>query len=117
MPKPDLFLMSNLRTKDTGVERAVIWVSAGEFGGADSFSGPRLKVVVGTKIASAGLNNAVTCTLADPPLVLGTLPGKIQKQVLDFVGRNRQVLLRYWKNEIDTGEMADALVRAGMEPP
>lgn len=99
--------MSNLTEEDTGIEGVVIWVSAGEFGGVDLQHVPRVKVVLGTKIRSEGLDKAVTCTLTDPPRVLGALPGKSQKQVLAFLRKNRPVLRRYWNNEVSTREMLD----------
>jgi hypothetical protein len=43
----DSFAMSNLRSADTAVDGAVIWVSAGEFASADAKGGPRIGIVVG----------------------------------------------------------------------
>ena len=103
--------MSNLRPAETGVDGAIIWVSAGEFGGADSQHGPRVKVVLGTKITSENLTDAVSVSLTTPPRVFGDLPGKLRKQAVKFVDANRDVLLRYWLNEISTREMLDGLVR------
>ena len=101
--------MSNLRSRTTGVEGTVIWVSAGEFAGVDSQHGPRLKVVLGDKITTEGLKHAVSVRLTTPPEVLGKLPGKVTRQVVEFVEKNRDVLLRHWNGEIDTKEMLDLL--------
>jgi len=101
--------MSNLRPKTTGVDGAVIWVSAGEFSGAELQHGPRIKVVLGNKITTEGLSEAVTVRLTNPPEVLGTLPGHVQREVVEFVNRNREVLLRHWNGEIDAKEMLDLL--------
>ena len=109
----DTFAMANLPARDTGVDGAVIWVAEGEFGGADSQHGPRVRVVPGTKITSEGLGDAVSITLTEPPRVLGTLPGRVRKLALEFVRKNREVLRRYWNNDLSTREMLDALVRAG----
>ena len=103
----DLFLMSNLRSTHTGVQGAVIWVSAGEFADAACPYGPRLMVVLGDAITTNGLKDAVSVRLTNPPEVLGELPGKIKQQVVKFVVRNRDVLLRHWHGEIDTKEMLD----------
>ncbi len=103
--------MSNLRADETGVEGAVVWVSAAEFAGSESHRGPRVKVVPGTEITSDGLETAVSITIADPPRELGILPGKILKQALRFVAVNREILLRYWRNEISTREMLDGLTK------
>lgn len=104
-----LWAMSNLRPTTTGVDGAVIWVSVGEFAGSDLQHGARIKVVVGTKITRDGLRDAISVRLTDPPEVLGSLPGRIQKQVVAFVNRNRAALLSHWNGEIDAKEMLDQL--------
>lgn len=52
--------------------------------------GPQLKVVVGTKAS-------VTMTIEDSPRILGTLPGKVRSQVVAFIQRNQDALLRHWR--------------------
>lgn len=103
--------MSNLPPDDTGVAGAVIWVSSGEFAGAKSQHGPRIKVIPGTKITKEGLMDAASVTITEPPRVVGTLPGKLKTQAIRFVNLNREVLLRYWRNEISTRQMLDGLTR------
>ncbi len=105
--------MSNLRSRTTGVDGAIIWVSAGEFAGAELQHGPRIKVVLGEKITGEGLADAVSVTLGVPPKVLGELPGKVAKRVVAFINKNRDVLLRHWNGEIDTKEMLDLLESVG----
>lgn len=107
--KYEVFAMSNLRSSETGVEGTVIWVSAGEFGGRDSQHGPRVKVMLGNKVNTEGLDAAITVTLTDPPRVLGSLPAKVEKKAIEFVAANLGVLLPYWKNEISTREMLDQI--------
>lgn len=102
--------MSNLRPNKTGVVGAIIWVSAGEFSGVESQHGPRIKVVPGTKITTDGLRDAISISITEPPKVFGDLTGEIEKQALRFVRLNQDVLLRYWRNEIDTAEMLEGLV-------
>jgi hypothetical protein len=74
--------MAPRSTSVTGIEGVVIWVSAGEFCVADRHLGPRILVVHGDKIDPAGLKDAVTVRLAEPPEVLGNLPGKVTRQVV-----------------------------------
>jgi hypothetical protein len=105
------FAMSNLRPSDTGVDGAVIWVSAGEFAEIDLLHGPRIKVVLGDKITTEGLRDAVSARLTDPPVVSGRLPRGVKHQVMRFVNMNREVLLRHWNGEIDAKEMLDLLHR------
>jgi hypothetical protein len=103
--------MSNLRTRATGVDDATVWVSSGEFAGAQSQHGPRIKVLLGTKITTEGMAEAASVTITVPPKVIGTLPGKIRKQSIAFVNLNREILLQYWRNEVDTQEMLEGLER------
>ena len=101
--------MSNLLPEDTGVDGAVIWISAGEFHGVDAQHGPRVKVVLGNKITTEGLRDSVSVRITDPPVVLGSLPGKIRGQVIRFIEKNRDVLLRHWNGELGSKETLNLL--------
>jgi hypothetical protein len=103
--------MSNLRPGDTGVEGAVIWISAGEFYGVDAQHGPRIKVVLGNKLTTEGLREAVSVRLTTPPMVLGKLSGKVEQQVIQFVELNRDVLLRHWSGKLDSKQAVNLLER------
>lgn len=105
--------MSNLRSRDTGVEGAVIWISAGEFFDPDSQHGPRIKVMLGEQLTAAGLSDAISVRLTDPPEVLGTLPVEINRRVIEFVRTNREVLLRHWNGELSTRETLDEVRAVG----
>ena len=105
-----LLAMSNLAPKRTGVRGAVIWVSAGEFAGKDAQHGPRVKVVPGSKISTESLDDAVSVRLTSPPEVLGVLPGRLEKQVLEFLRLNRKTLLAYWALKLDTATMVERLI-------
>ena len=108
LSKIEIYAMSNLVYADTGIKGVVLWLSAhwitGEF---DVIHGAKIKVVLGSKITAKGLKNSTTVTLTDPPKVIGELPAKIEKKVIDFVNINRSVLLKYWKNKISTREMLE----------
>lgn len=101
--------MSNLLPKDTGVDGAVIWISAGEFHGVDAQHGPRIKVMLGNKITTEGLSDSISVRITDPPVVLGSLPGNIRKQVVQFVEKNRDILLRHWNGELGSKETLNLL--------
>lgn len=107
----DMWAMSSLRSKATGIEGVIIWVSTGEFAGADLQHGPRVKVVLGDKVSKEKmLKESVTIKISESPEVLdGDLPGKVKKQVIGFVKKNREVLLQYWNEEIDTQELIELL--------
>ena len=101
--------LSNLRPSTTGVDNAIVWISAGEFAEAAHEIGPRLMVVVGIALTADSLPGAVSVTLADPPDVLGMLPERIERQVVEFVELNRDPLLHHWNGELDARETIDAL--------
>ena len=101
--------MSNLRPNTTGVQGAVIWISAGEFAGTSLQHGPRVKVVLGDKITTEGLADAVSVRISKPPKVLGTLPGRVRAQVIRFVTKNHDVLLKHWNGDLDAKETLDQL--------
>lgn len=103
--------MANLRPDDTGISGVLIWISSGEYSGTKIQHGPRVKVMMGTKLSKEAVSKAVTVRLTDPPEVLGVLPGKLKKQVLQFLTMNREVLIRYWKFEIGTIELGRLLQR------
>ena len=102
--------MSNLRSSETGIAGAVVWVSAGEFEGKKGKHGPRIKVSVGKKIS---MENSVSVTLDSPPKVLGKLSAKIEKQIVKFIDQNRKVLLEYWQMKISTKELLDKIQSVG----
>jgi len=106
----NIFAMSNLRPKDSGVDGVVIWVSTGDFEGKRSKHGPRIKVILGTKTSVDLLNSAPSVTLTSSPAILnGTLPPDIKKHVFVFIKLNLDVLLRYWNGDIGTKEMVDQI--------
>jgi hypothetical protein len=108
---PDCFLLSNLRASDTGVEGAVLWISAGEFAPGHAVHGPRIMVMLGEKITTEGLDMAVSVRLTDPPEILGELPGEVERDVVRFIAVNRDVLLAHWGGELDARETLDRLQR------
>lgn len=106
------WMLSSLRGKTAGITGTIIWFAAGEFADPDLGLGPRLLVVLGDDL-KAGLTDAVNVRLTDPPDVLGALPPEIERQVVEFVAKNRLALLSHWNGEIDTMETLDLLVRVG----
>lgn len=101
--------MSNVPPEDSGVDGAVLWISPGEAHGTDLQHGPRLKVVLGTKVTAESLRVSVSVTIEDAPRVLGTLPGKVRGQVLAFIRQNQDVLLRHWRGELNSRQTLNLL--------
>ena len=61
------FLMSTLGSEETGIDRVVICVCAGEFGSTGNQLGPRLLVVLGDRLSTESLKDATTVQLTSPP--------------------------------------------------
>lgn len=59
--------------------------------------------------AAQGLKDTVSVRLTSPPEVLGNLPGKTTQEVVKFVNKNRDALLRYWNEELDRRELFDLI--------
>jgi hypothetical protein len=106
-----LEVLSVLRSTETGVRGAVVWVAAGEFDDADRHLGPRLLIVQGDSIRKERLANAGRVRLTSRPDVVGVLPPELARQIVMFAGKNRRVLVRHWYGEIDTQETLDLLER------
>ena len=106
------FLMSTLGSEETGIDRVVICVCAGEFGSTGNQLGPRLLVVLGDRLSTESLKDATTVQLTSPPQLAGNLPPGIARQVTEFINTNRDVLLRYWSGGLGTRDMLDLLRRA-----
>jgi hypothetical protein len=96
------FLLSNLRPESTGVVGAVIWLAAGEFSTNEAHVGPRILVVVGAELSIDSLAHGVAITLSRTATVVGTLPAEVRRKGLMFVEANRDLLLEYWRGEMDT---------------
>ncbi|MGO8995714.1 MAG: hypothetical protein ACLQVI_20580 [Polyangiaceae bacterium] len=109
----NIFILANLTAAETGVDGAVMWVSAGEFSNAGAEQGPRVMVARGPRISRDRLEEAVVVRLSEPPEVLGGLAPEMERQVVAFVAQNRTVLLRYWDGAISTRELLDLLERRG----
>lgn len=102
--------MSNLRSKSTGVDGAILWVSAGEFEGKESQQGPRVKVILGQgRVTMEALQKAPSVKIKDGSLIQGRLKGSLLKKIQMFLDLNRTVLLDYWNQKIDTVQMAQEI--------
>lgn len=102
--------MSNLRPKTTGLKGIVLWVSAGEFEGKQSPHGPRVKVIIGnSRVTQESLAKAPSVRIQDGALIQGELKPKQLKEVQDFLAANKSVLLKYWRQAIDTADMVSML--------
>jgi len=107
--KWDAFAMSNLRSRTTGIQGAVIWISTGTSSGGKKLQhGPRVKVTLG-ETASVSKGSASVSVGTNPRVLAGTLPAKIEKDVLAWVRLNQNALTRYWNDELETAEVLPLL--------
>lgn len=106
----DAYRLSNLRSRQSGVQGAVIWFSCGEFDTEHGDLGPRIRVI------PHGSKRASEITLGDPPRVLGKLPEGVRDAAVEWVRLNRRALLRHWDDETDTVECLQELARLDIVP-
>jgi hypothetical protein len=109
MVEDDLFEMSNITPKTTGLPY-VVWVSKG----ARMRHGPRVKAY-----ASKGKErrDEIVVTIAEEPQVMRQprrprIPAENVHQLVAFVRQNREVLLRYWQDD----EMGIEELLVGLRP-
>lgn len=86
----------DLLPEHTGVDGVVVWIFAGEFSRTEAQYGPRILVVPGHELRVESLID---------------LPDKIEPQVVEWVERNRDVLLEYWRGGMATDDAIELLVR------
>ena len=98
----ELYAMTNMRSPSTGVEGAVLWAFVGEYEGKKLPHGPRVKVIRKGE-------PSVSVTIEKKPRVLGKLPTKLQKQVVQFIELNREALLAHWRDEIDSVDLVQQI--------
>lgn len=102
----DVFLMSSLRPKDTGLPM-VVWVSHRGHARHDA----RVKVcrAHGDKIDINDM--AVVGVRPAPSLIEGPLDGASLKLVQKWIALNEATLIGYWEGRMDTVEMIQSLKR------
>jgi hypothetical protein len=104
------FILCSIPPRLSGVD-GDMWFSEGEFMRHPSSHGPRILVAPRQKSRSEGLEGAVQVRLTSPPEVLGTLPGELARQVVQFVEKNRDLLFRYWKGGMSTLDAFNRMAR------
>ena len=106
------FRGASLRRETTGVDGAIVWVVAGEPTRNLLELGPRLRVVLGERLAADSLMDALPVRLTSPPTVLGMLPPSWEATAVEFASRNCDLLIGYWQGVLTTDETVDRLVRS-----
>lgn len=101
----DLYEMANLSSRTTGIPGVVVWVNSG---GDRLQHGPRIKVVRGNKFR---VELSSTIPLTGVPRIIGKadLSQDEFANVVKWMTLNRETLLQYHDDEIDTAEMIGQL--------
>jgi hypothetical protein len=94
-----LWEMSNFRPKSTGLPM-VIWLN---FKSGREKHGPRLKVSP-SHGDTAQISNWQTVTISDDPKLIGNLSIKDFKLVKQFILNNKDLLIKFWNDEIDISD-------------
>jgi hypothetical protein len=109
LSEENLFEMSNLREKDTGIPY-LIWVSA-----KNANHGARIKVQWGDTI-----QQSISVSIhKDNPTVVAGNEDKLKKEVIESVKNwiklNYETLMKYWKMEIGTVDMVNGLKKTSVD--
>ena len=110
MKLDNLFEMSNIRKKESGLPMN-IYVSSG--GSVNSQHGPRIKVMTSTgdkfnpsSTVSIMLKKDIT---VDDVIGYHKLPSDMITALRQYINLNYDILMRYWNDEISTTEMVIGL--------
>jgi hypothetical protein len=105
-----LFEMANLFPRTTGLPMTV-WVSPR--GGARHDARIKVSLTPGKMDIQ---NTAVVAIRPDPHLIAGDLSGDDMAAVSRWITANRDVLIDFWDEAIDSVELAQRLVRLDHDP-
>jgi hypothetical protein len=99
-----LYEMANLKTAQTGLPMNIM------LSPRQHSAGPRIKVQNNNSNNIQSKNNFITITLeADPRIIKRfgqkSISNEDFKLVVEFINKNRLVILDYWNQKIDTSEM------------
>jgi hypothetical protein len=96
--------MVSLRTERTGVDNTIFVSTRGYAQHA-----PRIKIAVEPPHTLNATSKTASMAINDYKVIGEYLPPHIVEQAKQFIERNRDTLLRYWNNEIDTAELIEQL--------
>jgi hypothetical protein len=95
--------MASLRTQRTGVENTIFVSPRGRARHA-----PRIKIAIDPPKSFDPTARTASMAIHDYA-VDGELPASVARQARQFIERNRDALLLYWRAEIDTDELLERL--------
>lgn len=104
-----LWEMANLAPDTTGIESVMVWASQAQDGALRH--GPRVKVSAHKTNKMIPADVFVLTIQNDPQIVAGEchLDSDTIEDVKDWVSKNKELLLKYWKGEISTKQFVNEL--------
>lgn len=110
------YAMATLRQKDTGC--VVMWMTPNLGGTAVRNKEPRIKVRTDSKDTGTGMNaHSVSIIISDNPALIeltsksgNSLDNRTESSVIEFIKRNKEVLLQFWHDEIDSEDLKEKVV-------
>ena len=106
-----LWEMANLSPKTTGIDKVIIWASQAQDGARRH--GPRVKVSAHAS-GKIDQNDLFVLTIQDNPILVAGesyLNADTLEDVKDWVSKNKNALLKYWRGEVATDEFLEILQR------
>lgn len=104
-----LWEMANLSSKATGIDSVFICASQAQDGAKKD--GPRVKASAHLT-SNIDTNDLFVLSIQDNPAILAGecfLPSDSLEDVKDWVSKNKETLLSYWKGELATDEFIEQL--------
>ena len=96
--------MASFRTDATGVDNT-IWVSPK----GRTRHAARIKVAIDPPDSLNAISQTASVAVHDGSVAEGHIPSQILRQVQEFVRINREVLIDYWEERIDTRQLDQRL--------
>lgn len=111
----ELYAMATLRQGDTG--SVVMWMRPNYGARAERNKEPIIYVRTDGKDTGTGMDmDSVTFTVSDNPILIeskdksgNSLDKRTENSVIEFIKRNKGILLQFWRDEIDSEDLREKL--------
>lgn len=111
------YAMATLRQRDTGT--AVMWMRPNYDATAERNKEPIVYVRTDGKDTGTGMDmHSVTFTVSDNPILIEpqdksgkSLDQSTESAVIEFIKRNKDILLQFWNDELDSEDLREIFIR------
>lgn len=112
----EIYAMATLKQKDTG--SVVMWIKPNLDGIVEQNKEPIIHVRTDNKDTGTGFDvHSVSISISDHPTLIEpkdksgkSLDKKTEDSVIEFIKKNKDALLQFWRDEIDDEELKQKLV-------